>query len=54
MADNRITVQQADTIIHVSETRRLKAREADGELLRLAALLALLLGLYGWAWLAWR
>jgi hypothetical protein len=44
----------ADLVTLIQSARRLKTQEADVFFLRLAAVLALLLGLYGWAWLARR
>jgi P-type Ca2+ transporter type 2C len=44
----------ADLVTLIQIARRLKAREGDVELLRLAALLALFIGLYAGAWLTWR
>jgi Ca2+-transporting ATPase len=38
----------ADLVTLIQSARRLKAREGDVDVLRLAALLALFLGLYGW------
>jgi hypothetical protein len=35
-------------------SNRVTIQKADAFFLRLAVVLALLLGLYGWAWLAWQ